>query len=242
MAARAGHGFWPYWVPFFAFLLLVRVGAALPEPLQPAGLVLRVAVPGALLLWFARRGAYPELRGFRATAAGVGLDVAVGLAGAAAWVAPFLLFESLRPEAEGFDPGLFGPGREPLALGVRALGYVLVTPFVEELFMRSWLIRYAEVALGRRWREFRDVPIAHYSRRSFAAVTVFFLLSHAPWEYGVMLVWALGTTLWLYYRRHLVPLVIAHAVTNAAILAFAVWGEGRFRDGSGAPIPLWFLV
>jgi CAAX prenyl protease-like protein len=238
--ARRGHGWWPYWLPFFGFLLLVSFGGGLPEAAQPAWLVLKVAVPGAVFLAFALRGAYPELRGFRATPGGVALDVGVGLAGAVLWVAPYLIFDSLRPGAEGFDPGLFGSGREALALGVRAAGYALVTPFVEELFMRSWLLRYVEV-FDRRG-DFRDVPIAHFSWRSFLVVVAFFLASHVPWEWWVMSVWAVGTMLWFYHRKHIVPLIIVHAVTNASILAFAIWGEGRFVDASGAPISLWFFV
>lgn len=240
MARRQGHGWWPYWVPFFGFLLLVMIGAELPDSAQPAWLVVKVAVPGGLFLWFLARGAYPELRGFDAAPGWLALDVCVGLLGAALWVAPFVLFDSLRPETEGFDPQIFGAGREAQALAVRALGYAVVTPFVEELFMRSWLLRYLEVFDQRR--DFRDVPIAHFSWRSLALVMVFFLLSHAPWEWGVMFVWALGTMLWFYRRRHIAALVLVHAVTNGAILAFAVWGDGRFTDANGAPIPLWFLV
>jgi CAAX prenyl protease-like protein len=240
VAERRGHGWWPYWVPFFGFLLLVSIGGSLPDAAQPLWLVVKVALPGGLFLWFAARGAYPELRGFRATPGGLALDVAVGLAGAALWVAPYLVFDSLRPASPGFDAGIFGPGREALALGVRGLGYVAVTPFVEELFMRSWLLRYLEV-FDRR-ADFRDVPIAHFSWRSFAIVVAFFLASHMPWEWWGMSVWAVGTMLWFYHRKHIVPLIVVHAVSNAAILALAIWGDGRFRDGSGNPIALWFFV
>jgi CAAX prenyl protease-like protein len=237
---RRGHGWWPYWLPFFGFLALVTLGGALPAAWQPAWLLVKVVVPGALFLGFAVRGAYPELRGFQATPGGVALDVGVGLAGAALWVAPYLLFDSLRPAAEGFDPDLFGSDRQALALAVRGVGYALVTPFVEELFMRSWLLRYLEVF--DQGRDFRDVPIAHFTWRSFLLIVVFFLASHAPWEWWAMTIWAVGTMLWFYHRKHIVPLIIVHAVTNAAILVFAMWGEGRFVDANGAPISLWFLL
>ena len=106
--------------------------------------------------------------------------------------------------------------------------------------MRSWLLRYLEV-FDRR-RDFRDVPIAHFSWRSFGIVVAFFLASHVPREWWVMSVWAVGTMLWFYHRKHIVPLIVVHAVTNAAILAFAIWGDGRFVDASGQPISLWFFV
>jgi membrane protease YdiL (CAAX protease family) len=252
---RADHGWWPYWGPFFGFLLLVELGGRLPESAQGVWLVLKVALPGLLFLWFWRDGRYPELRGYDVGAAGLAADVGVGLLGAFLWVAPFLVFDGMRPDAEGFDPAQLGEGRAWLALSVRFVGYAGVTPFVEELFMRSWLLRFLDtkaftsipsvrrfVDRERSFRDFRDVPIGHFSWLSFSLVTLFFLASHQPWEWPVMLVWTVGTMLWLYRRRRLMSLVVVHAVTNGAILLFVIWGDGRFLDAEGSPISLWFFV
>ena len=98
-------------------------------------------------------------------------------------------------------------------------------------------------ALVRSATDFRDVPIAHFSWRSFSLVIAFFVLSHVWWwEYPLMLVWAVGTQLWFYHRKHLMPLVIVHAVTNLSILAFVVVADGRFHDAAGNPISLWFFI
>ena len=59
---------------------------------------------------------------------------------------------------------------------------------------------------------------------------VIFTITHVPWEYSVMFLWALLTNLWFYYRKHLMAVVIAHAVTNGSILLFAVFCDGRFLD------------
>ena len=93
-----------------------------------------------------------------------------------------------------------------------------------------------------RRQDFRDVPIAHFTWRSFLVVTAYFVLSHVPWEWGVMLVWTLLTMAWFYYRKHLAPLVIVHAVTNGSIFAFVVLCDGVFHDAEGVPIPLWFFL
>jgi CAAX prenyl protease-like protein len=240
MATGKDSGFAPYWLPMLAFLLLVEVGSRAPESAAGAFLILRVLVPGALLLSFAARGRYPELRGLRADATLL-LDVGVGLLGAAIWVAPFLLSDGLRPDQGGFDPARpFGPEGIAWALALRALGYAGVTPFVEELFVRSWMLRYAQVARARR--DFRSVPIAHFTASSFLVTTAYFVFSHQSWEWGVMLAWTLLTMAWFRWRRHIVPLVLVHAVSNGAILAFVLLCDGRFRDASGAPISLWFLV
>jgi len=86
------------------------------------------------------------------------------------------------------------------------------------------------------------VPIARFSWRSFLVVTLYFVMSHAPWEWGVMLVWALLTMAWFYHRRHIVPIIVAHATTNGAIFLFVVLSDARIRDAAGQPIDLWFLL
>jgi CAAX prenyl protease-like protein len=219
--------------------LIVELSARVSAPLAPIFLALRVIVPLGLFAYFALRAEYPELHGAR-WGRWVIADVGVGLAGAALWIAPFLLFDSLRPTDRTFDLGLLGPGGEWFVLTLRAIGYVGVTPFVEELFVRSWLLRYVDVAETRK--SFRSVPIARFSWLSFAIVVLWFVFSHAPFEWGVMLAWTLLTMAWFYRRKHLAPLVLVHAVTNGAIIAF-VWAFDRvFHDAAGAPISLWFFL
>jgi CAAX prenyl protease-like protein len=232
-------GWAPYWVPMLAFLLTVEIGRRLPEELEALFLVFRVAVPLGFLVFFLVRGAYPELRGARWGGLAIA-DVVVGLVGAVLWMAPFILFPSLRPDEAGFDAGQLGERGVALALFLRCAGYMGVTPFVEELFVRSWLLRYVDVVDTRR--DFRGVPIARFSWRSFIVVTIYFVFSHVDWEWGVMAGWTLMTMGWFYYRGHLAPLVLVHAVTNGAIFAAVVLLDGVFTDASGAPIPLWFFL
>ncbi len=240
MANKQGYGFAPYWAPFLAFMLLVEIGGRMPEGAAALMLTLKALVPGGLVLWYASRGFYPELRGLRMSPALL-LDVAIGLLGAALWIIPFVLFDGLRPDdTSGFDRFQLGEDGVSLALCLRALGYCAVTPFVEELFVRSWLMRYIDVFDERR--DFRKVPMARFRWRSFLVVMIFFVFTHQSWEWGVMFGWSLLTMGWFYYRGHLLPVVIAHALTNGAIMAFVVLFDGRFSDGSGVPIPLWFFV
>jgi CAAX protease family protein len=240
MARGDGYGWAPYWFPMLAFLLLVEIGRRAPESAEPVFLVLRAALPGVLVAAYAWRGAYPELRRFPPGVAGLLGDVGVGLLGAAVWVAPFLLWPGLRPDAAGFDPLQLGADSAWLAIALRLAGYAVVTPFVEELFVRSWMLRFVDVFDARR--DFRDVPIARFRWRSFLVVTAYFVFSHRTWEWGVMLAWTLLTMGWFYRRRQLAPLVLVHAVTNGAILAFAVLCDGWFRDAAGQPLSLWFFV
>ena len=85
MAARKDHGFWPYLVPYFvAYLILVEIGGRTPPEFAGIVLALKAIVPlGLLIHYFTRQGAYPELRGYRWRPSEVGLDLLVGVAGAA---------------------------------------------------------------------------------------------------------------------------------------------------------------
>ena len=99
-------------------------------------------------------------------------------------MAPYLLFDSFASLVPSTDPGSgvrqVGPSSGWLVLSMRLIGFGLVTPFMEELFVRSWLQRYADVF--DKSGDFRDVPIAHFSVRSFVLVLVWFTFSHQMWE------------------------------------------------------------
>ena len=57
-----------------------------------------------------------------------------------------------------------------------------------------------------------------------------------------MVPWAVLSTLWLYWRRHLMAVVVLHAATNGSILLFVIAMGGEISLGAGAPLPLWFFV
>jgi CAAX prenyl protease-like protein len=213
----------PYAVPYAAFLLLVEASARAPGAAALL-LPLRVAVPAALVAWFWCRGAYPELRGYRLSGATLA-DALFGLAIAAAWVAPYVVFPTLE-RGRPFDAAQLGEHRVALALTLRLAGFALVTPLVEELFVRSFVLRFAEVfAHG----DFRSEPMARFAWRGFVVSVLWFTFSHAAWEWWVALPIGVAFNGWLYARRHLVACVIAHAVANASIWALVVLG----------PMPLW---
>ncbi|HEY8154148.1 MAG TPA: CPBP family glutamic-type intramembrane protease [Myxococcota bacterium] len=241
MPRQPGHGWWPYLTPIFSFLALVEIAGRFSTAWTPFFAAAKVLVPLALLLYFARGGAYPELRGRQGSATDYALDVLVGVLGAALWVAPYLWIAAARPGPDvAFDPQQLGASREWLALSLRALGFAVVTPFAEELFVRSWLARYADVFDGSG--DFRDVPIARYSFRSFATVLIFFTVSHQPWEWPVAVAWIVLTQLWFYRRGKLLPMVLVHAASNLSIFLFVLLANGRITNADGSPLSLWFFL
>jgi CAAX prenyl protease-like protein len=229
VAARRDHNWWPYLGPYGSFLVLVEIGGRVPDDFVWVVRLLRVALPGLLVLWFARNGRYPELKGYRPGAGGLAADVGVGLAIAALWMGPYLLFPSLaRPDAsEGFNPGYFGPGREAYAYAVRLVGFGAVTPFIEELFVRSFLLRLVDVVDTHM--DFRRVPIARFTWRSFVVTVAWFTLTHVFCEWPVALVAGVIFNLWLYRRRHIGAVIVAHAVANASLWLAVVLGPDAWR-------------
>lgn len=223
-----------------AFLLVaelsVRVSASWAFPL----LVGRVVVPLVLLMIFRSTGAYQELR--FSVAWKTLADLLIGILLALVWMVPYLVVPSLRPDGSegGFDPAMLGATLAPLVISIRMLGYAFVTPFMEELFMRSFLMRYADAFDSDE--DFRSLPIGRYTLRSFLVVVAVFVVTHVTWEWWVMLPWAILSNLWFYYRKDLFAIVVVHAATNATILLSAVFLSRKFNDGEGGLLSLWFFV
>ena len=238
---RSGHGWWPYVVPYFSFLLAVEVTRRFPEEWGLIGLLLKPGVPGAAMIWFAKRGAYPELRSPRFESAWVLADLGLGVALAALWIVPYVYIPAIRPDdLSGFDPEMLGASLVGATLGLRMLGYGLVTPFLEEVFIRGFVMRYSEVFQSPR--DFRSVPLAHFSWVSFTSTIVMFTLGHVFWEWWVAVPWVVLTNLWFYYRKDLYAVIFVHAATNASMLAFVAATAGSFRGPDGQPLSLWFFV
>jgi CAAX prenyl protease-like protein len=240
LGEREGHGWWPYLGPYAAFMLLVELGGRLPDELSPWMLLVKPAVPAALMIYFASRGAYPELRKIRFVPAMTLLDLLLGVALAALWMVPYLVGDVLpRPDAaDGFDSAQAGESLIALVLSARLVGYALVTPFFEELFIRSFVMRYADAY--NRPLDFRDLPLAHYTLRSFIVTVVVFTMGHAPWEWWVAVPWVVITNLWFYWRRDMSSVIVVHAATNASILVYVVLRTGGLVPSTG--YPLWIFV
>ena len=209
---------WPYLAPYLALVALADLGHRLPS-LEAALFVTRVLLPALLVVAAWRLGAYPELRGGRAALGAQ--DVAAGLAIAALWVGPYLLWPAL-PRGEPFDAELFGAAWRPAWLALRLVGFVLVSPLVEELFVRSFLHRAAEA--WPAWRDFAQLPIGRAQRLAFGVTLVWFTLSHVPWEWWVAAPTGALFNAWLYRRGRLANVWLAHATANAAIAALVLLG------------------
>ena len=155
-------------------------------------------------------------------------SVLVGSAVFLIWVAPDLLFHYRHSWL--FNNALTGsavssvPDRLRGAiwfLVLRTLTSTALVPVFEELFWRSWLMRW--------WikPDFQTVALGQYAPRAFWSVAVLFAAEHGPyWEIGlaagVMYNW------WLVRCRQLGDCILAHAVTNG-LLSIYVLSAGQWR-------------
>jgi CAAX prenyl protease-like protein len=109
----------------------------------------------------------------------------------------------------GYNPFSSQPvGAFGLAV-VRLFGAAIVVPVMEELFWRSFLMRYLISA------HFETVPLGALTPFSFGLMAVLFGVEHDLWLAGIMAGAAYG--LLLARTRNLWACVIAHAVTNLAL-------------------------
>lgn len=236
-SARFSGGWWPYIVPYFAFLFVVELSTYLGPGSAFSVLLLKLAVPAMLLFFFFARGAYPELRAGDFRPLRTLADLVVGIASACLWVAPYIVLPSLRPGSDAaFDPQMAGPELAEWVLVLRFVGFVIVTPVFEELFIRSFVMRYAEAM--REPSDFREIPIGRYSLPGFIATVVVFTITHVPWEYWVAVPWIVLTNLYFYWRRDLWALILVHASANASIFLFAIFAATSF----GMLPSLWFFL
>ena len=167
----------------------------------------KTAVVLGLLLYFWPR--YVELRG--RVVSGVGdalLAVGVGVLVYLAWVRMDWSWAT-QGEVTGYDPFQAGGGVGILLAGVRLLGATAVVPIMEELFWRSFLIRYV---ISTR---FETVPLGTFTLGSFLVTVVLFGLEHHLWLAGMLA--GVAYTLLLYWTGRLWPCIFAHAVTNLAL-------------------------
>ncbi|MGH9391143.1 MAG: CAAX prenyl protease-related protein [Vicinamibacteria bacterium] len=210
----------PYVTPFAAFLLLTALaGGAASRELHALAFglyALKTAVAAGLLLFYRKR--YDELRWSFSFPA-----VAVGLLVCLVWVVPE---DILRPTMLGsdraFDPYRWGHGTAAaFVLSIRWGGSSIVVPIMEELFWRSFLIRYIA-----RPEDFRSVPVGTLTWPSFVVTTVLFGIEHDRWIVG--LVAGASYNALLYWKKNLSACVLAHAITNFALGSYIV-ATGKYE-------------
>ena len=200
-------------VPFTAFIVLLAARGAIPAD-AVWGLDLRwiygvaVLVVGGALAWFWRE--YGELVAQTwPSAMEIALAIGVGALVFLLWIkldAPWMEIGTPLADFVPLDPQ--GQLIWPLVM-LRWIGAALIVPLMEELFWRSFLMRWIQSP------QFEAVPPQRVALKAVVLSTFVFMLAHTLWLAAVVAGLAYA---WLYVRtgKLWVP-VIAHAVTNGAL-------------------------
>jgi CAAX prenyl protease-like protein len=210
-------------LPFAAFMALLALRGHLPASL---GFDLRwiyaisVVSVGALLAWFWR--GYGELaRQNLPTWREALLSIAVGALVFMLWIKLDAPWMQLGEPSAGFlplDPQ--GAMIWPL-ISARWIGAALIVPLMEELFWRSFLMRWLESA------RFETVDPRRIGIKAIVLSTFVFTLAHTLWLAAIIA----GLAYALLYRSSgkLWCAVIAHAVTNGLLGIWVVQtGQWQF--------------
>ena len=204
---------WLRILPFAAYLLFIVIGDVLqrlgvPQDtlrwLYPA----KIALVALLLALFWRQ--YRELSKFHLAPLHALTALATGVLVLVLWIALDAGWMIVGSPA-GFDPRVDGR-IDWLLVAIRIAGAALVVPVMEELFWRSFLMRWVDSP------DFESVEPSQPSIKSFVITVVLFGFEHNLWLAGIVA----GAAYSLLYMRHrnLWSPILAHAVTNGLL---GVW-------------------
>jgi hypothetical protein len=88
----------------------------------------------------------------------------------------------------------------------RLIGATLVVPLMEELFWRSFALRFAIKS------DFKSVPLGQFSWFSFIFISILFGLEHERWLVGIFAGMVYSGT--LYRSKNLFDPILSHTITN----------------------------
>ncbi len=214
-----GKDGWVRIIPFAVFMALIGLQQGLQWLVDRGSLGLtdqqllylypvKALLVAGLLLYFRRE--YSELRfaDFKNLSHTVG-SLLLGLLVFILWINMDWDFATLG-DAKGFDPFLVDNDNiRNTLIFFRIFGAALVVPIMEELFWRSFLLRYIINP------DFISIRIGTYTLTSFLIGAGLFGLEHNLVLAGIMA--GVAYSLLLYWTKSIYQCILAHAVTNLVL-------------------------
>jgi uncharacterized protein len=211
-------------LPFVLFMVLLAIRGNLPTDsaaLDPRWVYgVSVVLVSASLAWFWRK--YGEL--LRANWLSISellLSVAVGVVVFYLWIRMDLPWMTLGTPTASFKP--IDANGDPMwgLIVIRWVGAALMVPVMEELFWRSFLMRWVDNP------DFEKVDARSVTLKAMVLSSCVFALAHTLWLGAIVagLLYA-----WLYKRTgKLWAPIVAHAVTNGVLGVWVVvMGQWQF--------------
>lgn len=213
MALAMRRAAWVRVAPFALFMALLALRGAAPADgswgFDPRWIyAVGVVLGGALVAFYWReygelaRQTWPDARELL-------LALAVGLAVFALWIQLDAAWMTIGEPTTKYIPVTQTGALEWPRIVVRWIGAALLVPLIEELFWRSFLMRWLERPV------FEGVDPRRVGLKAIMLSTFVFTLAHTLWLAAAIAGLAYA---WLYMRSGKLWLpVIAHAVTNGAL-------------------------
>jgi CAAX prenyl protease-like protein len=201
-----------YWVPMILFGVLTMLESYVPVGYYPVAYILKAVAVTASLVMFRR-----PLGEIHFSAGVIAPSVIIGLVVCVLWVAVdrAVPYPHLGTRV-AFDPTpLQQSGWWAPFLATRLFGLVLMVPVMEEIFWRSFLLRYLTQT------DFRALPMGTFSASALGIMVAASALAHPEWLVAVIA--SLAYALWLRRTRSLFSVIVAHGTTNAALGGYVLY-------------------
>jgi uncharacterized protein len=200
-------------LPFAVYILFLALGDYLTPLVNSLGLDAKwlyvVKILAVLALLFNFRRDYVELYA-RPKITHLIYAAIAGLSVLFIWVLPYPAWATLGADVQGFNPV---QGQDQidafLWISMRIVGAAMIVPLMEELFWRSFLMRWLDS------KEFLSISPASVSFFAITSSATLFSLEHHLWLAGLFagFVYAM---LYKIYKNLWLP-IFAHAVTNGLL-------------------------
>lgn len=196
---------------YMAFIVIADVLSSLGASAEALRWLYPIKIAAVVTVLLAYRRAYAELAIRTMSMRSIAASTLVGIVVLVLWVNLDAGWMQIGASA-GFDPTGGTQRIDWLLVALRIAGAALVVPLMEELFWRSFLMRWLER------RDFLNVYPARVGFQAFAITAVLFGFEHNLWLAGIVAGVAYGV---LYMRTgNLWAPILAHGVTNGLL---GVW-------------------
>ena len=207
-------------LPFAVYMIFIFVFDLL-KPLVPAGFLtdnftaitypVKIMMVTGILMYYWK--SYDELRFDQLKAVHVLGALATGVIVFLLWINMDWDFATLG-SSEVYDPSKLKGNMYHSFLAVRLAGTALVVPVFEEIFWRSFVLRYIVN------QDFIAVKIGTFTWMSFIISSLLFGSEHYLWLAGIMA--GVFYNLLLYWSRSIYVCIIAHGVTNLLLGLYVI--------------------
>jgi len=198
--------------PFAAYMLFILIQdmvtplfseAIASVWLTPVIYAIKIAAVIAVLIYFWR--SYDELRMENIEPAKLLWALGAGVFVFVLWINTDWKFATMGNPTV-YDPRLIPGNRVYIFIALRLFGASVVVPIFEEIFWRSFILRYIINP------DFTRVNIGAFTWASFLISSLLFGLEHYLWLAGIVA--GLCYNLLLYKTKHINYCILAHGITN----------------------------